>query len=105
MRRLTDCGDGFHDPVRDLDSYGNSMLKCRRCGNRVYNKNLGDIDDGYGGSNGGSNGGGGTYLSNSADISKYSIDKPTPMIHGSTTIDYSSTSGEYTSHGSYFQGS
>ena len=39
MRRLTDCGDGQHEPVSDTDSYGNSVFKCKKCGNRIYGAN------------------------------------------------------------------
>ncbi len=86
MKRLTDCGDNSHDAISDIDSYGNSIIKCKKCGNRLYNKG-GEVPT--------ATIGGSSYATAMGTTSVgyqsgYSIDKPEQMDHLSTMGNYSS---------------
>ena len=88
MRRLTDCGDGQHKPIRASDSYGNDIFKCKECGNRVYSKG-GEVPTMSGSS---------TLMATSACTtfpgyqSGYSINKPKPInFMNSASSYYTST--------------
>ena len=96
MRRLTDCGDGQHKPIRDSDSYGNDIFKCKECGNRVYSMSYGSVGDGYGGTIGGSGSYYHTAGTKSSDYqSGYSVDKPKKSFNQSTIMNYPSTMSNY----------
>ena len=88
MKRLTDCGDSNHEVIRDTDSYGNSTLKCKKCGNRIYNKD-GEVPA-FSGSYAATLG---STSSNMPDIKhEYSVDKPEQINYMNSASNISTSS-------------